>query len=277
MLLILGIAVALPATAMATTTWDGEAGDGDFANPINWDTNALPTNEFTTEEGRFDSATATFDETGLVQLDRARIKNANLDIVSGTLEFRNFTSSWGLGIFSTVAGTPSTVDISGTGTLLVEQLGVGYDMFTNLKAEGIINISGDGKLVIQPNIYDGGTPPAGYHTIRIAGDSIITLADNGELRVPATLDPTGTGQSIVTRTLVDYYLGGDFWDETAILPGDLGPYPDIANPLIISADPSKWLHTTVIGDEYVVTVVPEPTSLLLVCLGICSLALIRKR
>lgn len=244
----LGIVAVLPATGFAAVNWDGDAGNGVWADPVNWAGNALPTNADVTEEARIDNGVNPVIADGnATEWDRARIKNATVTQTGGTHRWRNYTSSNGLGLHRGTA----TLHMTG-GTHYAERVVLGGSIFTTSPTAandgvGIIDIWGDSTFVLEPNTY--GDPASDiyqvYHLWILDGGSQIDIRDMGELRVPA---------------------------EDAMMT-QIGDYIDLGK--IVAGEPGTSLMTAVDGSQYVVSVVPEPATLVL--LGLGGLALVCRR
>jgi hypothetical protein len=241
MLLVLGMVVAMSAQAMAAS-WTGAAGDGDFANFANW--SAPPTNAYVTEIA--DLRAAATLSAGDLAWDRLQMKGGTLDVTGGSAWFRNYTSTNGIVLFR-----GSTMNISG-GKIIGEQVNVGDDLYDfsiadNPAGDGVnfVNISGTGMLKIQPNDFPD-PPLGGTVAFRIwPNGSAVTIADNGILKVHNSLS------------------------------SDVSTY--LADGRIAPANAGDVLGTSIDGDYVIVSIVPEPGTLLLLCLGLGSLALIRRK
>jgi hypothetical protein len=243
-LLAVGMVIAISSPVFATVSFTNALGDGDFANFSNW--SGPPTNSWGTETADF-RAPATLTG-GILNWDVWQNKGGTLDMSGGELFFKNYTSTNGIALFR-----GATVNISG-GKLIGEQVNIGddqwdFDIADNPAGDGvnIVNISGTGIVRIQPNDFPD---PNSFIYQAVAfriwpNGSKVTIADSGLLKVYGSLQAD-----------VDAYM---------------------ADGRIVAANPGDTLAATMVGDYYVVSVVPEPGTLLLLCLGLGSLALIRRK
>jgi hypothetical protein len=290
-LLILGLVAALPSLAMADSNWTG-AISADPQNPANWN-NGIPHNEYYTEiaginitdwGARLPSPTPLFDSSLNVIWDTLQVYGLDVTMTGGSLGLWNGTSHQGLalcGLDWSNAGVAAdyygwdaeTVDmlenewgnIAGTltmtgGAITTDRVGLGHGIWDPQIAPGtpigwwmdganamhgqgigILTLAGDSVLTIQNAWWDEtGT----VHYLWIHDYSYVDIREDGELRVP--VDMTAD---------IDTYIAD-------------GKILNTAGYAIV---------TETIGDEYVVSTVPEPGTLLLLCLGLGSLALIRRK
>jgi hypothetical protein len=189
-------------------------------------------------EEHIDAGDAATLASGYVPLGHARIKGGTYDQTGGTVEFVNGTGwEYGLGLFN-----GGIANISG-GTLITDVLGLGYDTYGNIKGTaGYVNLSGTGTALIRNNPFVD--PP---HRGVFVAMGLLTINDDAELRTPLALEA----------------------DINALIAsGAITSNGTLVGAAVV--DP-------VYGNQYVVSVVPEPGTLLLLCLGLGSLALIRRK
>lgn len=244
MFLILGMLVAIPATAMADQDWLGTTAD--FADPSNFSgdptANTIQISyQATANEGVIDAG-----DNLQYSLLRHRGGGVALNQTGGTLEWLNGTG-WtqrGMAVYNGTALAPALVHITG-GNMITDVLAIGersWEGFPSPFGVGQVDIWGaSSDMVIRENPF---LPGSGRYGLVIADGSKIDIRDGGELTVPLALQGT-----------VDGFIGAD-----KIVAG------------------GGWsLVTATVGDQYIVSAVPEPTTLLLLGLGLGSLALIRRR
>jgi hypothetical protein len=192
-----------------------------------------------------------------------------------------------------------------------------FDLDPNNPADidgiGIINVWGNATFVVEVNTYPDPTSTLyGTFHLWIADGSFIDIRDDGVLRVPALIqsevDDYITAGKIVAGTPGDNLYNVIVGDEYVIYASDQPPIPGDANGDLQVDDTdatilaSNWLGSNkgwsegdfnydgVVNEEDasmlvanlgvgvpVAGSVPEPGAVLLLCLGLGSVALIRKR
>jgi hypothetical protein len=258
--LVILLLAALPLSAMAVANYIGPAG-GDIADPLNWDSS--PFGGLT--ESRIDAPDAPVMSSGTITLGTTRIKNAgaSITITGGSIDWDNATSQRGLGMF-TAGGTPALLHMTG-GAITNDTIGLGCDLFSDtLKGTATLDIWDTAVVELQPAAYLGmQTRPWNIFDITVNPGSVIDIRGDGQLRIPDNTfvwDQDGLSYSALADAL-KLKLEGYALDGRLVV-GDGG---EIA-----------WTHDLAAA-QWVITAIPEPGTLALLGVGLCSLLLIRSR
>jgi hypothetical protein len=251
MFLVLGMLVAMSTTAMAQTKITWYPVDSDILNMANYNNSSFNPGGYWTDYVWYSSARdfQPVMSSGSVQMGCAYITgSADFQVTGGTIEFLNGqgTSARGLAVRSGTAEEPATINMTG-GNIISDWLCVGARMWPGFEANNYdyaqVNIWGTADVLLRqnpaydPNVFE-------YYGLVIEVGSEIDIRDDGQLTVPIGLQGTVDG----------YIASGNIVNGTGY-----------------------GLVTEVVGDNYVVSAVPEPGTLLLLCLGLGSLALIRRK
>lgn len=251
---------ALPFSAMAVANYIGPAG-GDIADPLNWDSS--PFGGLT--ESRIDAPDAPVMSSGTITLGTTRIKNAgaSLTITGGSIDWDNATSQRGLGLF-TGGGTPALLHMTG-GAITNDTIGLGCDLFSDtVKGTAMLDIWGTAVVELQAAAYLGMQGRwCGLFGIVVNPGSVIDIRGDGQLRIPDNTFVWGQDglsygalADALKTTLEGYASDG------RLVAGDGGQI--------------AWTHDDATA-QWVITAVPEPGTLALLGVGLCSLLLIRSR
>jgi hypothetical protein len=317
MLIVMGLVAAMPLAAMAAVNWDGGGDGVTWADPLNWGGSLPHNEYFTEEARVDYVHTPVIDETnGFTAWDRCRIKGGTVTQTGGSHRWTNYTDpSWsGFALHRDTAtlnmtGGSMYADKVNLGFDLFDQ----EPIAANIDGVGIVNVWGNATFVVEVNTYNDPTSTLfGTFHLWIADGSYIDIRDDGVLRVPALIqsevDDFITAGKIVAGTPGDSLYNVIVGDEYVIYASDQPPIPGDANRDLQVDDTdatilaSNWLGTNkgwgegdfnydgVVNEEDASMLaanmgvgvpaaasVPEPGTLLLICLGLVSLVLIRAR
>lgn len=288
--------------------WDGGGGDGLWSNPLNWDTDAVPTSS---DNVVIDNATVTINspaQANQIALGNSGTSTVTLNINSSLNWYDAFSSQdWGVAGDTIVVNVNSGGVLNGGGTSPTTQA-------SRIDGTATINIATDGVLTnlyrqrtgLNVNLVGGTFFPyassAGARTGSnyilnngiIGGSSgtiVFALAGNG---VNTGVGPSsGTTFDLADLTvafeIIDGYTPqvGDAFDLYNIATGataDLGDGSNIASTTLdgnwlITWDTSQWNPGGVARAQLAildVVAIPEP-SFYAVILGVAALALVRRR
>jgi hypothetical protein len=249
-------------------------------------------------------------------LIRIRNAGTTLTQTGGTMEWMNGTGTTqgGVAVYGGTVADPATLQITG-GTMISDDLHVGHRSWFGIDdpvGVGLVNLWGDSTFLIRRNPYY----PVGTDVwdLRIGPDSKIDIRDNGVLRVPWAFetivdDYIAEGKIVAGEAASGYWLYtvmiGEEYIVTATnevpIPGDADQDRDVddddATILAsnwLTASGAAWTDgdfnydgavneadASILAANYGITPpaasAPEPGTLLLLCLGLGSLALIRRK
>jgi len=266
--LVILLVAALPLSAMAAANYIGAAGS-DLKVLSNWDSD--PTSG--TTESRIDAPDAPVMSSGTFQLGVTRLRGsgataASLTVTGGSIDWNNATSTRGLALFnnSGIGSAPSLLHMTG-GAITNDTIGLGCDLFSDTatsKGYGILDIWGTAVVELQPAAYLGMQGRfCGLFGIVVNDGSVIDIRGDGQLRIPDNTfvwDQDGLSYGALADALKlkleGYALDG------RLVAGDGG---------VIA-----WTHDDATA-QWVITAIPEPGTVALLGVGLCSLLLIRRR
>jgi hypothetical protein len=164
----------------------------------------------------------------------------------------------------TAGGTPALLHMTG-GAITNDTIGLGCDLFSDtLKGTATLDIWDTAVVELQPAAYLGmQTRPWNIFDITVNPGSVIDIRGDGQLRIPDNTfvwDQDGLSYSALADAL-KLKLEGYALDGRLVV-GDGG---EIA-----------WTHDLAAA-QWVITAIPEPGTLALLGVGLCSLLLIRSR
>ena len=262
--LIILLMAALPFSVMATVSFTG-AISTEFnysITPGNW--GADPSYD---ADSRIDATLVNQPvmTSGTQILRSSRIKNTvTLTVNGGDITWNNDTSRRGLAVFGDNVSTTAKVHMTG-GHITVDTAAFGYDNTTTAsKNFGMLDLWGNSIFEIVPAPALGQESRfCGLFDITVNTGSVIDIRGDGQLRIPDNTlvwDQDGNSYGALADALKlkleGYALDG------RLVAGDGG---EIA-----------WTHD-VAAAQWVITAIPEPGTLALLGVGLCSFLLIRRR
>lgn len=161
------LATTLPLSAV-NRTWDGEAGDGDFSNALNWSGNTAPANNDYGDIAIFASA-----DIGVVNVPASRsIKGISFTDAGWTLSGSSFSNLNSLSSAGTGINTMNTgLNVYSSGTSVAWSVSSGNTLALTAgfyQRNKNVNISGGGVLEVGAAITGfTGTVALGLVTLRI--------------------------------------------------------------------------------------------------------------